>query len=316
MSRDGDVDVVCGTTVNVWEEHVDEVGMFLVFEGLIEHMRARGWHVETDPKTLKHYPEIARYHVVGRKGDLHFASSTSGRHTKLELYQELNAEDPNGGRYDFHKFVRMPRHLRLPCVAEMAAAVGHLTRAHGYRLGKNLSRYAAADAPLAKRVLLAAGDDETQLRFTVERPLDAFNIAWNSHHFKRDASGWPTTEACGGENRNFDRHGTLLRPGDVRYFRDCYGRLMRGVVFPNVNGMWCVVYGGDRATYCAAVDLFLPEPADLGAPRVAAGRARRLLQLLAKAVATENYARVAVRGRVRPRDKPSAAAPNGPRTSP
>ncbi len=42
-------------------------------------------------------------HFVGRRGDLEFYAERYPRGFRIEFFQNVNFENPNGGRYDFEK---------------------------------------------------------------------------------------------------------------------------------------------------------------------------------------------------------------------
>lgn len=67
MKRSGEVILVNGTHVGVWEDEVDEDGLLLVIRGVLGHLSKRGWKVERDPDTQHNYPEIAHCFFCGRK---------------------------------------------------------------------------------------------------------------------------------------------------------------------------------------------------------------------------------------------------------
>lgn len=114
------------TSINVWEEHVDEPGMRRVLDVVLRHFGARGFTMQMDPEVVQRWPCLADTHWIGKLGDLHVEAETSGRHLKVEFWQELNVDNRYGGRHDFGKFERMPRPLRWRCVVEMANVIGAL----------------------------------------------------------------------------------------------------------------------------------------------------------------------------------------------
>jgi hypothetical protein len=122
--------------------------MKLVLRGVLARLAKRGFTVERDPWTLERWPSLADKNWSGRKGDLEFIAQTMGRTVTVEFFQNVNVDNPNGGRYDFDKFKRMPRHMRLPCVVEMASVVQKLLD-YGYVLKKQN----ATGEPLLRLVL-------------------------------------------------------------------------------------------------------------------------------------------------------------------
>lgn len=289
MQREGEVLLVSGTHIGVWEKRVDEKGMKQVLHGLLGHLRGRGWCVERDPETLKHHPTIAAFYWYGRKGDLELSARLCGLNPEVDLYQNLQFENPNGGRYDFDKFERMPRHLRLPCVVELAAIVRSLVAKHGYALCKGFHLTPPA-MPLLLRVLRACEGD-SRPGHAAENPLGAFNGVWGADRFVRDETGWPALCEYDRYGQILDRDKRPLRNGETRYLRDRNGRLQRGVIRPAMNGMWTVVCGGSTA-HASSSDLFSCERPDLERRRAKPGGVDRLRAVFAAAVKAEDFAAV------------------------
>ncbi len=245
LRREGEIRLH-DTHVAVWEEDVDEPAMQAVWRSVRAHLERRGFALgpvesvvrqikATTPKKKREreaqkgwrdaFIESYRH---GRKGDLELEGETVGRTIKVEFFQNVaNVENPNGGRYDFGKFARMPRTLRLLCVVELVQLIRHL-QSLGYTLGGDLRE------PLMPSVLrIAEGRGEEGLT-----PLERFNRTWGAHRERRAEDGWP-------ERSDFnvygykDRDGRTCAPGEVRYLYN-RARLVRGVIYPNMNGMWSV----------------------------------------------------------------------------
>lgn len=285
LPRTGDI-VIYQTTVTAWEPHVDESGLRVALHALLGHMLRRGHRVTRDPDTAKHYPSLSPGHWLTRKGELRATVTQSGRTLEVEFFQELNIVNQNGGRHDFQKFNLMPRTMQLQCIIEIAAVTRKL-RALGYSHSKPA---------------LGAEPSLLELRDAICPPptwgtLEGFNQKWNFasdwkrgvHRFERDESGWPSPKAIG---RHLDRDGVLIRNGDVRYMRQ-RGRLARGVVHPNMNGMWSV---GDFA-YVSSGALFSCDPS-VEPRRSLPGQQARLEAELQKAVTAQDYGRAEVLARV------------------
>jgi hypothetical protein len=279
------------THLSVWEEKVDERAMRRVLRGMLARLSSRGWHVERDPQVLTNFPSIADRHWYGRKGDLQMVAETHGRACKIEFFQEAErgkAPNPNGGRYDFDKFNRMPRRLRLAFCVEAGAVVEKL-RSYGYTSD---SHFAATAKSAAHGVMLGAiGMDPAA------DPLAHFNVGWSSDRFERDETGWPTVAEYDRLGRNRDRDGVPVRNGEHRYFRAGDGYLRRGVVFTNMNEMWMVVHGAG-VDWVSSRELFQCERPDLEPRRLVARQRERLAKELNKAVAARSGSRIAAIAKV------------------
>lgn len=245
LKRDGEIIVVNGTHFAIWEDHVDEKAMRQVFRAMIARLRSRGFAVMRDPETEALYPSLAPFRWVGRKGDLEFHAETTGRVVRVEFFQNLNVENPNGGRYDFDKLNRMPPLMQRQCIIELTALVRR-AQDIGYRL--------KVTTPIGKPLLLhvshlARGTEPDSL-------LDRFNKNWDASRFKRGPDGWPIVEEIGYYRK--DRDGVPLVSGDVRYF--CHhGRLNRSRVWGGINGRWLVV-SGSGVWHVSGHELFSCDP--------------------------------------------------------
>jgi hypothetical protein len=309
--RSGDIRVY-DTSVSLWEG--DDGGprwtedqrqrVFREVEGefksLLSRMRSRGWKVTRDPHVAKHYKAIAHLHWLGQKGDLRFFAEAGGRTAKVEFYQEISIDNPNGGRYDFDKMGRMPRRdMRLQCAVEMAAVVNKLVE-RGYTLPREIR----PDAVLFD--VLCVAEDRSRTRR--KSPLDVFNERWNSpwdwkrgvHRFERDETGWPTVKEYNPYGRNVDRDGVAIVNGSTMYCRK-KGRLVRGIAYTNIGEQWRLVHGAEDprwGDYMSSHELFRCDNPDQQKRRVVPHQEQRLLKELEKATKAHNYDRVAALGRV------------------
>jgi hypothetical protein len=232
-------------------------GVEAAFEKLVEHLRSRGFKVGPDRSIFKSCG------VVGRKGDLEFDAHVGGRQAEFNFFQNVaNVENQNGGRHDFDKFKRMPRDLRLRCAVEMIRLIRAM-QGLGYTFGPKSD----LSEPLDRAVIRKA-ERRTEEGLS---PLERFNRGWGADRFKRGPDGWPTDDEIGSHNRK-DKDGALLSNGDTRYFRHHCGRVFRGQVFTDINGMWTVVGpDGQWLSKVGSGELFSTDRPDL-LPRRIKGR--------------------------------------------
>ena len=280
------------TSLSVWEDEVLDRLRATTFQTMLARLHARGFTLQRDPRILRDHPVLADDHWYGRRGDLEVEVEVSGRHAKAEFFQNLNIENPNGGRYDFDKFKRMPRTMQLECVTELTGLYRALG-GYGYRPCERHALSAGLPLPLAIR------DRVVEKRTT--DPLAYFNESWSSHRPKRDETGFIAESEylleCWGGGR--DRDGVRMRTGDTRYFYEG-GRLMRATVFPSFNGQWIVAFRGEVT--CRQVnELFLCDP-DATPRRFVKGQRERLHRELEKATKAKAYGRVAALGSVLARE--------------
>ena len=278
MKREGAIKIH-ETSVNVWEGPVDEKGMRKAFRALLGCLRKRGYTVRQDPRTLKDFPSIARGHWLVNLGDLQAQVDHTGRHIQVEYFQDLNVENPSGGRYDFSKYSRMDRRMRLRLIIEIGAIVAKF-KAMGYDHRLN-NGDVIEPTPLGIRDLI----DPPSRCGTLESFWDRWNFEFDwkrGGRWPKDKNGWPDAKSIGNHK---DRDGVPILNGELRYLHD-RGNLKGGIVRPNMNGMWSV---GDF-TYVPSYELFL-DPT--GEPRrKTKDQAGRLRTELDKSLEACDYPRV------------------------
>ncbi|MEK5374252.1 hypothetical protein [Paenibacillus sp. FSL P2-0173] len=191
------------------------------FLRMLDMMRNRGFVVGSDPQIDRDYPILSEDRFAGNKGELLFVGEKYNCGAKLEFYQEINVENPNGGRYDFNKFEKMPYLLQKRFLLEV--------------------RY-------MEQFLLEEGftcDSEPVLKTSYDKVFHELNSP--SRHWSSE--NLPDYNAL-------DKDGIRINNGEVKYFRDRKGTLMRGTVYHNINNMWWVIVNKDHYTNLAAFELF------------------------------------------------------------
>lgn len=280
------------TNIGAWEERGKpcdpiDARMLEVLKSVMSRLRDhRGFQVRQDASVHK---LIRRAHYVGRKGDLEFHAETGGRTFSITFFQNVNIENPHGGRYDFRKFERMPKLMQLACVVEMSHVLRKLVEL-GYVLEGRRQAITSTDLLSVLRHAQGRADEGN--------PLAKFNRTWGDGfgtepRFERDESGWPSAKAM--DLKGWvakDRDGLPVEVGSLMYCRDAKGHLFRGIARPVPNGQWKVLGpGGTSAHAWASRDLF--RDATGNARRFVHGQAARLRKELDKALRADNYRRVA-----------------------
>lgn len=192
-----------------------------VFLRMLEMMRGRGFTVGSDPRIDRDYAILSKDHFAGSKGDLLFIADKYNTGARIEFYQEINVENRNGGRYDFNKFKKMPYLIQKRFLVE---------RKH------------------VEYFLLQEGlscDSDPELKTSYDKVFHKLNEP--SRHWKSD--NLPDYNAL-------DKDGVRINNGEVKYFRDRKGVLMRGTVYHNINNMWWMIVNKDHYTNLAAFELF------------------------------------------------------------
>jgi hypothetical protein len=248
------------------------------FNRLLAVLTEAGFEIGRDPRIERDYPILGKYHREGRRptpaGDLWLTAEVYPTGMKVEFFQEVVSENPNGGRYDFDQREKMPYLIGKAFEAALRCARAHL-------IERGFAETVKIDSP-------------------VPDPLAYFNERWDgeyekrrgTHRFRRGAEGWPDESEIGSYGNNLDRDKVRLEHGAVRYFRTYRGHLQRGRVYGGINGRWLVIYGpGLRDhTHVSSYELFLCDPRQVPRRLHPQGK-KRLQAALSKAVETENYER-------------------------
>ncbi|MDA2448529.1 hypothetical protein PDQ37_25425 [Bacillus cereus] len=211
---------VNGTSVNAWvEAEISHPTLMRIFD----MMRERGWFIQTDQETLEDYPCIAKHYFEGKKGDLLFKSKKYPAGFGIEFYQEINTINRSGGYYDFNKLELMPYLIRCSFNVE----VNHIRKVFekdGY-------------------------EEKSEPIFKNSKEKVMHKIKKSCHYSEDKTDRQPDYNAT-------DKDKKRLRDGQVKYFRDHKGRLMRGTVYHNINNMWWVVINDFSYTNKGCFELF------------------------------------------------------------
>lgn len=203
---------------------------YKVLDKLIGFMKSRGFSIKHDMEVDKC---IRDCYWVGNKGELRFTLDRYPRGFKFEFYQEIVTENRNGGRYDFDKFEKAPYLIRISWINEtnkMALFLESL----GFK--ENIDK----DYKLA--------EDQIKKDF-----VDSWHHPQKDMNFNlKDLHG--TT--CEGSYNNTDANEKTIYNGEVKYFRDYNGRLLRGIVYHNINNMWWVIVNKFKKRNIADFNLF------------------------------------------------------------
>ena len=199
-------------------------------------LRAEGFTIENDAEVAKC---IRRDYYIGRRGDLELYAHRYPAGFEIMFFQNVVIENKNGGRYDFHKFQRMPYMIRLRFMKYRDKIIALLKSV------EDLKDESKADPRLAEEWIKA--------RYVEE---------W--HHEQKDMNfllsdlDGQTQESYNGR----DRDEKTLHNGDVKYFRHWDGRLYRGRVYHNINNMWWVILDRFTVRNVASFELFDLTPED------------------------------------------------------
>lgn len=104
---DTSLSFVNNTESNGPDWHRQRFHHYALLHRVFNMLRNEGFEIEKDKNVHK---VIRKSHFVGRRGDLELHAERYPRGFKIEFFQNVSFENPNGGRYDFEKFQRRIRH--------------------------------------------------------------------------------------------------------------------------------------------------------------------------------------------------------------
>lgn len=218
-----------GTFIGIWATQKDN---HAALQAVFDLLKSRGWKIQTDQRVLENYSLIANCFFEGQKGELKFKADRFPAKSSLEFYQEINTINRNGGQYDFDKLLLMPYLLKCQFLVELKH-IRTLLNSLGY-------------ADHSDHVFKTANDkikyDFVRSWHHPQETMD-FNL--------KDLHGQTT-----GAYNSTDKDGKTIRNGDIKYFRDHKGRLMRGVAYHNINNMWWLLINRYEYRNLANFELF------------------------------------------------------------
>lgn len=205
-----------------------------LFHRLMNFMRTMGYAIEKDPEVLKNYKCIAYCHWYGRKGDLEFSAEFYPAGFIVKFFQNVNFENPHGGKYDFDKWDKMPYTIRL----EMIRTMRHV-REFMQEFGlKDTSDPVYNDA-----------ESQVKLRFVKCFHHPQKDMGFDLH----DLDG---TVGSAYATNNKDRDGKEILNGDIKYTRDYRDYLVRGRVYYDLNSNWVVILNKNEWIVRSCWELF------------------------------------------------------------
>jgi hypothetical protein len=190
-----------------------------------------GFRFHQDPEIKKRYRSLAHSHHCGRKQDLHFKSSITGRHTEIKFYEDVVRDHSAGGYFTHDKLNKMPYQLRLKALLAMKKVT---------------------------RLLVSLGFTDTTRRYPSDDALSAVMMHreeiedfQGKNFYQREYHSYNATDG--------DSH--RLSDGQIRYFWHYDGSLKRGMVYHHINNMWWVVCNKTFYWNVASSELFQWTPA-------------------------------------------------------
>ncbi|MGU3387212.1 hypothetical protein ACLBYG_22070 [Methylobacterium sp. D53M] len=244
-----------------------------IYEGLLGHLKRRGFKITAVPRVAKHHRCISPLYRLAARGDLRAEIHVSGCCVQLDWWSEAAPEDnKNGRKYDYRRRERMPyldglrfelelRHL-LKWLAERADVAMRAPHRQDFRCGRGRGELPAAEYIQA-----------------------------------RYATDWHTDKEIGRpRSQDYDRKsgdgdGSLVEHGARVWFRDRKGRIGAGIAHSDGGSRWMIVTGPYSITWASSFEIYTRCPPDLRRKRNERERRKRLEGELAKAITRMDFLR-------------------------
>lgn len=212
-----------------------------VLHRLLNYMRNRDWEIESDISTDK---IIRQNYWIGKKGDLECCVHRYPRGFEFEFFQNVVFDNPNGGRFDFDKYRKMPYLVRLSFLNETRRMIEFLENVVPALTTVNYTLGIKTAEQFIKEKYVNSLHKQ-------QKDVDCFEL--------EDLNGKTCDEYI---RYAYDRDGKIIRNGDIKYFRDFSGYLARCKVYHNINNMWWCILNDTTVTNEAAFNLFDATTAD------------------------------------------------------
>lgn len=204
-----------------------------ILHRVLNFMKSRGFEVGRDPQVEKYYKCLSKDHWYGRKGALEFKAKRYPRGFSIEFFQNINYVNRNGGEFDFDKHKKMPYLVKLMWINETNRIAEFL------------------------KTLDVGNNTKPDYKFAEDDIKRKYVDEW---HHPQENMDFSLTELDGTTDKynfnNTDRDKKTIFNGQIKYFRDYNGRLMRGKVYHNINNMWWVITNKKEYRNIGSFELF------------------------------------------------------------
>lgn len=274
---------IVGTHLGAWTDEVDNYENRKILARFVSILRQIGFAMRLDREIAEHYPTLSRDSWEGSHGDLVAKCRRRGRCIELDIF---GPGGENGGPHQYRRLSFLPRSSQLLCIV-ILHRLAKMLYGLGFAFDGQYRGWGSPNVPVS---LLTVRDAVREAELA---PLDYFNATWGLKRYQRDDSGWPTEKEY--------LHQCWLYDGNrgVRVGTTVYvihkRRLLRGIAYPNMNGMWWVDTGAGRIWPRNGMLLAPDVPSH--PTRDQSGQAQRLREELDKVVKAESWKRVEDIGR-------------------
>lgn len=215
------------TYQNRWDGSLPHYKLFM---DVMHELGQLGFYVEKDKSV---HEIIRKDHYCGQYHELEFKADRYPAGFKIEFFQNTNYINVNGGYYDFDKFDKMP----------------YLQKLIFQKIKNKLEQF------LKERGVVC---DTDQVFKTSEEKIK-YQFVKNWHHDQKDMNFSLSDldgTTCERSYNNTDRDKKTIYNGQIKYFRDYSGYLLRGKVYHNINNMWWVIINKHQYANVADRELF------------------------------------------------------------
>lgn len=213
-------------TKNRWDGTLPH---YTLFDETMRELGQLGFFTEKDKDVDQLIRKDYRY---GRYHELEFKAHRYPAGFKIEFYQNINYKNPNGGYYDSDKYEKMP-YLQKLIFKNITNKLKNFMSAKGYEDRTKIESKTSVDTIKADYV-------------------ESWHKKHNSMDFDLSDLDGTTVE----KYNNTDRDGKTICNGDIKYFRNHKGYLVRGRVYHRINNMWWVILNKHECTVEASFYLF------------------------------------------------------------
>ena len=229
-----------------WKDR-DNWSHYIILDKLLDFMKERGFDIGRDPEIEEYYSSLSKDYWYGIKKDLEFKAKRYPRGFSIEFFQNINFENRNGGEYDFDKFDKAPYLIRLMWIKETEKMAECIQGIIPDAIDETDNEYKNSEDKVKNHLVESWHKPQKDMNFKLS-----------------DLDG----ATCEGNYNNTDRDGKTIYNGEIKYFRDYRGRLIRGKVYHNINNMWWVILNDTDYTNVADFKLFDPTEEDFKHRRI------------------------------------------------
>lgn len=250
-------------SLSVW--HQDKDSNRKLHKALKGVLYKNGFKITRDPRIYKQYRSISKYHNYGSKAELEFKSHCYPAGLTISFYQSIVTVNKNGGEYDFDKLDKMSYLMQL--------------------------RWKIAINKLSEYLEMQGYEDVTK-----PNPInDAMGFIEYQREAVRDFHGANYYNTPKPDYNSLDKDKNKLIDGQIKYYRDRKGYLMRGAIYHDLNNVWWVYVNKYNYTKKASFEFFDCSPKEEQRKLYKQSkRIRNINGLKNKAVNEEDYERAII----------------------